>query len=77
MGGWGYGLMGGLGMVLFWVLVIGAIVWFVQAASSAAPRAVTATAAAPESPLDILKRRFALGEITKEQYDEMRRTLEG
>ena len=28
-----------------------------------------------ETPLEILKRRFALGEITREQYDEMRRVL--
>lgn len=28
-----------------------------------------------ETPLEILKRRFALGEITKEQYEEMRKVL--
>jgi len=28
-----------------------------------------------ETPLEILKRRFALGEITKDQYEEMRRIL--
>lgn len=28
------------------------------------------------SPLDILKRRFASGEITKEQYLEQKKTLE-
>lgn len=30
----------------------------------------------PEDPLQILKLRFARGEITKEQYEEMKRTLE-
>jgi putative membrane protein len=29
-----------------------------------------------ESPREILDRRYASGEITKEQYEEMRRTLE-
>lgn len=29
-----------------------------------------------ESPREILDRRYANGEITKEQYEEMRRTLE-
>jgi putative membrane protein len=29
-----------------------------------------------ETPLDILKRRFANGEITKEQYEEMKKKLE-
>ena len=28
-----------------------------------------------ESPLEILKRRFASGEITKEQFEDMRRIL--
>jgi putative membrane protein len=28
-----------------------------------------------ETPLEILKRRFARGEITKEQYEDMKRTL--
>ena len=28
-----------------------------------------------EAPLDIAKRRYALGEITKEQYEDIKRTL--
>jgi putative membrane protein len=28
-----------------------------------------------ETPLDILKKRYARGEITKEQFDEMKRDL--
>ncbi len=28
-----------------------------------------------ETPLEILRKRFALGEITKEQYEEMRKVL--
>jgi uncharacterized membrane protein len=31
---------------------------------------------AGEAPLEILRRRYAGGEITKEQFDEMRRTLD-
>jgi putative membrane protein len=29
-----------------------------------------------ESPLDILKRRYASGEITREQFEQMRRDIE-
>ena len=29
-----------------------------------------------EKPIDILKKRFALGEITKEEFEEMKKTLE-
>jgi hypothetical protein len=32
--------------------------------------------ASPEDPLQILKLRFARGEITKEQFEEMKRALE-
>jgi putative membrane protein len=75
MGGWGFPLMGGLGMLLFWLLVIGGVVWLVQ---SAARGATPAGPSVPlsEGPLDILKRRYARGEITKEQFDEMRHTLD-
>jgi len=29
-----------------------------------------------ETPLDILKKRFAKGEITKDEYEEMKKTLD-
>ncbi len=38
-----------------------------QAAATSAPQS--------ESPLDILRRRYALGEITREQFEEMKRVL--
>ncbi len=33
------------------------------------------TAGQGESPLETLKRRYALGEITREQFEEMKHTL--
>ncbi len=38
-------------------------------------QAAAAAAGQAESLLDILKRRYALGEITREQFEEMKRTL--
>lgn len=66
--------LGGIGMLLFWVLIIVGIVWLI---GSFGRSASTPTVSAPvsESPLDILKRRYAKGEITKEQYEEMKNTL--
>ncbi len=65
-----------IGCLLFLVVVvavIGGIIWLVttQARGTAAP-----TALPPQtSTLDVLKMRYAKGEITKEQFEEMRRDL--
>ncbi|SRR5581483_1568345 len=69
---WGLGMgLGGLAMLAFWAAVIIGIILLVRALSGDHHRP-----GAGESPLDILKRRFAAGELNREQYDEMRRTLE-
>ncbi len=66
--GWGYGM--GFMMIIFWVLVIFGIVYLIRylakGPSHYEPR---------ETPLDILKKRYARGEITKEQYDRMKDDL--
>lgn len=62
-----------LAQVLFWVLVIVAVVllvlWLARRTGTLGP--------ARESPLDILKARFARGEISDEQFEEMKRILSG
>ena len=71
--GWGWGMgFGMIGMVLFWVLVILGIVilvkWIAGSSSSASqPPAKTA--------LDILKERYARGEIDKQEFEEKKRDL--
>ena len=76
-GGYAFGIWGiimGIVMLLFWVLVIGGIVllvvWLFRQGQPAA--------ATPggRGALDILKERYARGEITREQYEQMRRDLE-
>ena len=72
----GGGMMGfGMGfgviiMVLFW----GAIIWLVISLINAGTKKSEET---PESALDILKKRYARGEVTKEQYLEMEKELTG
>jgi putative membrane protein len=66
--------MGGLGMLVFWALVIGGIVWLIQSATRRT-NIVATNSTVSETPLDILKRRYAKGEITKEQFEEMKNTL--
>lgn len=68
--GWWIVMM--LGMLLFWGLVIGAIVWVVrELATHKAARAET------ESPSGLLDRRFAAGEISADEYRERRAVLAG
>ncbi len=55
-------------MVLFW----GAIIWLVISLVNAGTKKPEET---PESALTILKKRYARGEITKEQYLEMEKEL--
>ena len=72
-GGWMWGVgmwLGGLAMLVFWgALIVGAIL--VVRHLGGMPGSEVRT-----SPLDILKRRYASGEITREQYEQMRKDLE-
>ncbi len=70
---WGWG-MGGLQMVLFWAVIIVAIVWAVKwlvsgSAGNATPRT--------DTPLEILKERYARGEIGKDEFEQKKHDLGG
>lgn len=68
---WGFGMgLGGLVMLAFWGALIVGVVLLIRALGGAPGRRWHST------PIDILKRRYAAGEITREQYDEMRKDLE-
>ena len=72
------GLIGGLGGLLFLAGFILLIVWLIRAVSGSNSwrRGFTSTAVAPpQSPLDILSRRFAAGEITAEEFQSARDVL--
>lgn len=73
--GLGMGLGGGLVMVLFWGALIVGAVWLARSLfpnSQQPPASSTRLEASAE---DILKQRYARGEISKEQYDQMHRDL--
>lgn len=67
--GWGMGF-GWLAMTIFWVLVILGIVYLVRTFAGKEK-----SAPAEELPLDILKKRYAKGEISKEEYDRIKDDL--
>jgi putative membrane protein len=67
---------GGMGvvMILFWVILLAALVFLVFGAASGS-RDRGSRAADRSDPLDILKRRYAEGEIDKAEYEAKRRDL--
>ncbi len=78
MGGFGFFGLGMVLMVLFWVAVIGGAIWLVAAlvrGNQGMGASGTGSGTGAQAPLDILQTRYAKGEITQEQFEEMKRTL--
>ena len=72
--GFGYGGFGmGIGMLLFWGLIIAAIV--VLARGFGGKSAGNELRLREKTPLDILGERYARGEIGKAEFEEKRRDL--
>jgi putative membrane protein len=68
---WGVGMgLGGLVMLAFWGLVILGVILLIRSVGGAHGGGWQ------ETPLSLLKRRYAGGEITREQYEQMRKDLE-
>lgn len=72
--GFGFYLFRTILSLVFWALIIGGGVWLVLKLAregSATPK----TPAPAQTPLDILKARYAKGEITKEQFEQMKQDI--
>jgi putative membrane protein len=70
-GGFGWMLGGGLMMLmmlLFWIGLIALVVWGV-----ASLRGGQRPSAPDETPLESLRRRYASGEISREEFEQARR----
>jgi len=66
MGGWM--LFGGLWMLIFWGGLIALIVWGIMK--------LTRRETTPKhDPLDIAKERYAKGELTKEEFQQLKKDL--
>jgi len=66
MGGWYGGGFGGFGLLTMILLIVGVLL---------IARGLTRRAAPDEAPLEILKRRLARGEITQQQFDELKKAV--
>ncbi len=73
-GWWGFSFLGPIFGLVLVGLIIGGVVWFVLSLSRKESR-LGSGPTARETPLEILKRRYASGEVTKKQFEDMRRTL--
>ena len=75
--GWGHMIFGGLMMILFWGGLITAIVLAVRYLGGSRHGSSGGTTQEPpgQTPLDILKERYARGEIDREEFEERRRVL--
>jgi len=66
-GGW-WMLVGGISMLVFWGGLIALIVWGIN-------RLSRHEGMIRNNPIDLAKERYAKGEITKDQFEEIKKTL--
>ena len=69
--GW-WMLWGGLMMLLFWGGLIVLVVWLAQSVAGAGKSAGTP---AVDSPLEIAKQRYARGELTRDEFAQIKSDL--
>lgn len=78
---WGYDGFGGgamgIGMLLFWGVIIFAIVMLVRGFAGSSRSNAGEPATHHKTPLDILGERYARGEIDKAEFEQKRADLRG
>ena len=74
MDGWGMGWFGGIFMIVFWILILVGLVfvirWLIQATGKKGNGSQGGSRA-----MEILKERYARGEIDKAQFEAIKRDL--
>ena len=75
----GPGMMTGLGgwpiMGILWLVIVGLIAWFIVSLVRSSGATAPGTTIAHDQALEVLKTRYARGEITKEEFEDKRRGL--
>jgi putative membrane protein len=69
--GFSWMFFGGFWMILFWGAIIALIVWAVIKLS----RREDTTPSTKADPLDAAKERYAKGEITKQEFDQIKKDI--
>ena len=67
-------MMGGMGFGwFFWIIILGVVIWGILHFSN---RNQQFNNQDSETPLDIITKRYAKGEITKEEFEEMKKKIQ-
>lgn len=83
--GWDWFFGGGvfmlLFMALFWALIIAGVVWFIRYIANSAPdggmhASTHSNSSGQASALDILKERYAKGEIDKSEFEAKKKDIQ-
>ncbi len=74
MGGWGIGWWGFIPMILFWGLIIVGIVFLIKYLAQGTANKGSDSSDSSRA-LGILKERYARGEITKEEFEQMKNVI--
>jgi putative membrane protein len=76
MGGWGMGWFGMIFMIVFWVLVIVGLVFLIKWLIQTTKGEKIEVGGGATRALDILKERYAKGEINKDEFQRMKADLQ-
>ncbi len=81
-GGWGMmgpGMMGGFSWMwlipVFWMVFLGLIIWAIVASIRSSSESRGSDFSEADSALELLKKRYARGEIDKQEYEEKKKDL--
>lgn len=79
--GFGFGWSGLILMFVFWVVIIALAIWLVsrlfpQTTQGLRWHRPSDSSDGSDSPMEVLKHRYASGEITKDEYEQIRHDLE-
>jgi putative membrane protein len=64
-------------MPIFWLVIIGLCLYFIFGRRRASRTWVPGHGFGDETALDILKKRYVKGEISKDEFEQMKRDIQG
>jgi putative membrane protein len=66
-----FGGFGGIGMIIFWIALIAAVIFLIRAFTRSSDRRDSDV----RTPIEILKQRYAAGEITHDEFERTKHDI--